>query len=299
MTGFADFSQIIMAQSTRSTMLEFSYNKTMDWLKSQGEERERALVTLAQQRKKDVVYEVREEAERLHKAKLEGRRREVEKAQAREKVRLDKLDSIKDETLVSSIDQLNQRVTEIHCLSIPMVLKDAEVKKLVQRQVQLRTMVFQQKGIKIPLSGKGKSREVSELLKDLENIIRERPVRVRRKQNIQQTHQQLFSIFEKPSLLKGVKIRHRFQEEGVLRWYEGIISSVKRSMFNIHYQETDEECEFSLSDIKEDFLCGDLYIIIVLLHKINYAVYIMTLYVFVVFLLSVCVSTEYVQLCQN
>ena len=43
-------------------MLEFSYNKTMDWLKSQGEERERALVTLAQQ---SVVYEVREEAERL------------------------------------------------------------------------------------------------------------------------------------------------------------------------------------------------------------------------------------------
>ena len=36
-----------MAQSTRSTMLEFSYNKTMDWLKSQGEEREQALVTLA------------------------------------------------------------------------------------------------------------------------------------------------------------------------------------------------------------------------------------------------------------
>lgn len=98
-----------MAQSTSSTMLEFSYNKTMDWLKSQGEERERAQVTLAQQRKKDVVYEVRKEAEWLHKAKLEGQRREVEKAQAREKVRLDKLDSIKDETLVSSIDQLNQR----------------------------------------------------------------------------------------------------------------------------------------------------------------------------------------------
>ena len=55
-----------------------------------------------------------------------------------------------------------------------MDLKDAEVKKLVQRQVQLHTMVFQQKGIKIPLSSKGKSREVSELLKDLENIIRER-----------------------------------------------------------------------------------------------------------------------------
>ena len=250
-----------MAQSTRSTMLEFSYNKTMDWLKLQGEEREQALVSLAQQRRKDVVLEIREEAESLHKAKLEGQRREVRKAQEREKVRLDKLDSIKDETLVSSIDQLNQRVTEIHRLSIPMVLKDAEVKKLVQRQVLLRTTVFQQKGVKIPLSSKGKSREVSELLDDLEKIIREIPVRVRRKQNIEQSHQQLFTIFEKPSLLKGVKIRHRFQDDGVLRWYEGTITSIKRTMFNIHYHETDEECDFLLTDIKEDFFGGDLYIV--------------------------------------
>ena len=176
-------------------------------------------------------------------------------------MRLDKLDSIKDETLVSSIDQLNQRVTEIHRLSIPMVLKDAEVKKLVQRQVLLRTTVFQQKGVKIPLSSKGKSREVSELLDDLEKIIRERPVRVRRKQNIEQSHQQLFTIFEKPSLLKGVKIRHRFQDDGVLRWYEGTITSIKRTMFNIHYHETDEECDFLLTDIKEDFFGGDLYIV--------------------------------------
>ena len=32
-------------------------------------------------------------------------------------------------------------------------------------------------------------------------------------------------------------------------------------MFNIHYHETDEECDFLLTDIKEDFFGGDLYIV--------------------------------------
>ena len=52
------FTSINMAQSTRSTMLEFSYNKTIDWLKSLSEEREQALVSLAQQRQKDIVHEI-------------------------------------------------------------------------------------------------------------------------------------------------------------------------------------------------------------------------------------------------
>ena len=36
-----------MAQSTRSTMVEFSYNKTMEWLKGQGEVQKQTLIALA------------------------------------------------------------------------------------------------------------------------------------------------------------------------------------------------------------------------------------------------------------
>lgn len=49
-----------MYQSTRSSLLEFSYNNTMEWLKAQGEEQKKILIALAQQRRKQVLSETRE-----------------------------------------------------------------------------------------------------------------------------------------------------------------------------------------------------------------------------------------------
>ena len=40
-----------MSQSTRSCMLEFAYNKTMEWLKTQSREQTQTLIALAQERK--------------------------------------------------------------------------------------------------------------------------------------------------------------------------------------------------------------------------------------------------------
>ena len=40
-----------MSQSTRSCMLEFAYNKTMEWLKSQTKEQTVTLISLAQERR--------------------------------------------------------------------------------------------------------------------------------------------------------------------------------------------------------------------------------------------------------
>ncbi len=162
-----------MAQSTRSTMLEFSCNKTMEWLKAQGEEQKQVLIGLAQDRRKAVLKETQEEAKRLFERKVEVRRKVVEKAQVREKQREKRLDDIKSDHLISSVDELSFRVTKITSLSIPKSIQDAELKKMVQRQVQLRTMIFHQKGIKINVTEKGKPRPVSELLSDLSKVISE------------------------------------------------------------------------------------------------------------------------------
>ena len=77
---------------------------------------------------------------------LQERTRIIEKGQEREKRQLDE---IKLEPLVTSLDELNQRVTSIISLSISKTIQDAELKKLVQRQVQLRSIVFHQSGIKL------------------------------------------------------------------------------------------------------------------------------------------------------
>lgn len=187
--------------------------------------------------------------EHLIKVKLQERTRVIEKGQERKKKQLDKLDEIKLEPLVTSIEELNQRVTSITSLSIPKPVQDAEPKKLVQRQVQVRSMVFHQKGIKLNMTEKGKPRHVPELLQDLSKVIKERPVCIRRKEQTCPVHQELYTTFEKPSLLKGVKIKHRFDMGGFLEWYEGTIKSVRNNKFTIYYKESDETCQFTLDDI--------------------------------------------------
>ena len=110
------------------------------------------------------------------------------------------------------------------------------------------------------MSAKGKQRPVCQLLKDLHTIISTKPVRVRRK-NQPQTHQQLFTIFNKPSLLKGVNIKHRFKEDEELKWYEGIFTHINKKEAMISYEGSKEEYHFSLEEIKEDFFAGDLFIL--------------------------------------
>lgn len=72
-----------------------------------------------------------------------------------------------------------------------------------------------------------------------------KPVRVRRLQ--EESHQQLYLIFNKPSLLNGVKFKHRF-EDGSLKWYNGHISY--RGRLNLYYHETDENCQFLVEELK-------------------------------------------------
>ena len=250
-----------LAQSTRSTMLEFSFNKTMNWLKEKNKKQKQTLIALAQARRNAVQKETKEEKKYLFQKKCEERKRIVEQSQLKEKQIKKQLDDIKYEFLIPPVKELDLRVASITSLTIPKTLQDAELKKLIQRQVQLRTLVYQQKGIKINMTEKGKPRPVLELLKDLSTIITERPVRVRKKESTHLAHQQLFVVFSKPSLLKGVKIKHRFNEGGSLRWYEGtIISSTRDKWLTVHYHETDEKCLFTLNEIEEDFFSGDLYI---------------------------------------
>ena len=110
------------------------------------------------------------------------------------------------------------------------------------------------------MSAKSKPRPVSELLKDLASIINTKPVHVWRKDK-PQAHQQLFTIFKKPSLLKDVHIKHRFEEDGNLKWYEGMFTRINKKEAMISYVGSEEEYNFSLKKVMEDFYSGDLVIL--------------------------------------
>ena len=248
-----------MAQSTRSTMIEFSFNNTMKWLKDQGEEQKKALLVLAQEQRKAVLQESREASKYVFERKLHQRSEAIKLAHAKRAKKEKKVESIKSHHLITTVTELNCLVANVTSLSIPKPVQDTELREMVKTQKLLRTLVYNQKGIKLKLSSNGKLRPIQDLLKDLATVISTKPVAVRRKEHAQ-AHQQLYTIFTKPLLLKGIHIKHRFEENDDLKWYEGVVVSINKKEVLICYNE-DGEYQFTLEEIKEDFYSGDLVIL--------------------------------------
>ena len=225
-----------------------------------GEEQKASLISLAQARRKVIQEEAKQEASCILEKKLQKRTKALEKAKEK-LIRHEHIKDLMSDTLITSTDELDRRMASITGLSIPKVVQEAEFRRLIKRQVMLHTKVYKQKGVGIALTEKGKPKPVLQLVAELSEIILSRPVRVHRRTVDPGLHQQLYTLFEKPSLLTGVKIKHRFEEDGSLTWYEGVITSYKRQQFTVHYKDTGENCFFTVSELKEDFLSGDLWIL--------------------------------------
>ena len=80
------------------------------------------------------------------------------------------------DTLITSTDELDRRMASITGLSIPKVVQEAEFRRLIKRQVMLRTKVYKQKGVGIALTEKRKRKPVHRLVAELSDIILSRPV---------------------------------------------------------------------------------------------------------------------------
>lgn len=145
------------------------------------------------------------------------------------------------------------------CLLHFMTVKQAELKALVKRQLQLHTKVYQQKGIQISLTEKGKPKSAQELLNELSKVITKYPVQ---SESIAEkaSHQMLHVFFDRPSLLAGCRIKHQFEEDSCLVWYEGVIVSCRKRCVSVHYPDANEDCQFTLDEIKDDFYFGDLIV---------------------------------------
>ena len=74
-----------MAQETRSAMIEFSYNSTMEWLKNQGEKQKHTHIALAQKRRYLVIEQSRNNAKQLLEKKMVYRAKLIEKGREKAK----------------------------------------------------------------------------------------------------------------------------------------------------------------------------------------------------------------------
>ena len=241
-------------------MIEFSYNSTMEWLKSQGEEQKSTLIALAQQRRHLVIEKSKNDAKQLFDKKIGHRAKLIEKGREKAKKIAAAIEDLRTDVLITTIEDLQKREAAIVSLSLPEKVQEAELKALVKRQIQLRIKVHKQKGIQLLLTVNGKAKCASMLLKELLDIILKYPIHVE-VHSKEPCHQMLYVLFDRPSLLASCRIKHKFEVDGNLIWYDGEIVSCRKQQVKVHYPETHEICQFTLNEIQDDFYSGDLWIV--------------------------------------
>ena len=99
---------------------------------------------------------------------------------------------------------------------------------------------------------------LNDLFQELSQIIKKHPIEACKVET--PLHQQLNVVFNAPSLLVGCRIRHQFEDENETpSWYQGQIVSYRKQHYQVSYPDTDEKCDFTLSELKDDFYSGDLW----------------------------------------
>ena len=245
-----------MKQATRSVMIEFSVNQTMKWLKDQAEEQKHSLIALARKKRKEHEEELKKEEVKLMEKKRIQRAALVQQGEKKREMELALVDSLKSTPLIVTVEEFDEQRQALFSLSIPSSLKEAELRVLIKRQVQLRNKVYNQ-SVTLKQSESGKLKPVNHLCEELNSIIKNNPVKLQA--HPETLHQELHVVFDKPSLLVGCKVKHRFEIEKKLVWYEGKIVMYRKQEFSILYPSTDETCIFSREEIKEDFYSGDFW----------------------------------------
>ena len=250
-----------MAQSTKTALIEFSYNNTINWLHKHEKAEKQNLIALAQRRGQAVFKEKQQEKERCLNQKIKCRAEAIELAKQKHSKSDKVIEMLKLESGISSIKELKDHVEEIRSLSIPESIKIAEIKKLIKKQVQIRSYVYHQP-VTIIFSHHGVVKSDAQLLQELSKIIKQHPINSKIQDDcaFPSNHQQLSVLFDKPSLLVGVKLKHRFIVDGKEQWFKGHIKSYRKRKFSILY-DPEELSDFTLDEIKDDYFNGDLWIL--------------------------------------
>jgi hypothetical protein len=129
---------------------------------------------LAQARRRIHIAEEKRKKEELLKEKVENRLVAIKQAEQKEIKPCRLVESLKTDKLITTIEELN-RVNLIFQLSIPRLVKEAEVRNLVKRQTQIRSCVYRQQ-LTLHLSHKGVNKSTDILLEELRKIIISKPI---------------------------------------------------------------------------------------------------------------------------
>ena len=226
------------------SMIMFRKNKTAQWLQTKSNEEKSALfkscIRLGRQQRQ--IHSEREDKIREHRQELLKKKEEAlicKRTKERQK----------KEALCHQISASGYWNSEAKVMTGLDGKSENKRRQLLEIQLRFRQHVLKQshpdKSVYC-LSRRGKKLASSEVSANLCKLIHATPC---------PTTEEILKV---PSLLVGMEIRYRFEDEDGLTWYDGLVIGVADMEFEVIYSGEEGICEF---DLLQDYMKGDLTII--------------------------------------
>ena len=227
-------------QRTVSTLIEVVKNSTMTWFNKQEKDTRDKIISLAKKRRKVVVTCDKRESEEQRQLRMQGRPKEVEKAQKKNEKAEKERERIQAVIPVQSVTELNEKLSQIECST----QKKTEIAELhfLRDQIQHKTLN------KVPLTIKGKKRTISDLKEELIQLL---------EQDV--NHSNSTVDFDIICSYENKRVWHRLKcEDETEEWYDGSVVSALDESITIVYDGYEEELiTWTYKQIHEDIGNGD------------------------------------------
>ena len=176
------------------------------------------------------------------------------KSQQKVEKRNEQIQRLEKEYLIQTVQELDKQVEEIETLPISEKEADKLIRNLVKTQSSIRTQLLHQKDARITFSVRRRPKRTSIILTELREVIAKYQT---------DTPDATCTFPRNTKLLVKKPIKHKLRNDnGEELWYDGIVKSYRRSNFEIQY--AGEECTyiFTLAELEEDYISGELIIVV-------------------------------------
>jgi hypothetical protein len=168
------------------------------------------------------------------------------------------------EKLTKEIEKISLWLTRVDVEdSLERLTKISDKKQALKLQINFRRKVLCQSyhdSSVFKFSQNRKQHSVDRLKQNLFQLLSDQETSSDKNDDSPAASQCHEDILSQPELLVGLRIRHRFEEDGKLSWFEGTVLEMNSESqeFKVIYEGEDDPCWFPLL---EDMSAGDLLII--------------------------------------
>ena len=233
-------------QISCSNLVEVKRNKTLKWLSDIPQEDQHKVIDIAIKQRKQVLKDSKQREKELAKERRDKMLRDHCKRKAVQKKLNEEKEELLESHLMTSSKELTQAIKQIESEGGSMTKLRTKILSLLRTQLNIRKKILNET-VPITFTKGGKQKPLEKIIQEVADFI-----------DSSTAESKYVSFIKSPRSLVGKHVRHKFDDDGEMKWYSGYVTDYCESSkrHEIVYED-DDDTRYSF-DLLIDLLNGDL-----------------------------------------